>query len=70
VEYTSELYLGQLEELLSKLGLREQHSSAVVIGHSMGGLISTEFTARNTDWVERVVLFNSAGLPVKITPQK
>jgi pimeloyl-ACP methyl ester carboxylesterase len=37
-----------------------------LIGHSMGGLVASEFASKHKNLVTKVVLFNSAGLPVDI----
>jgi len=64
VQYTHELFVEQLEELLLKLNLLKYYNSLYLIGHSMGGLIASEFTKRHTDLVSRLILLNSAGLPM------
>ena len=42
----------------------------VLMGHSMGGVVASEFTAKYSDLVKHLILFNSVGLPVKITLQQ
>lgn len=43
----------------------KDHRSLIIVGHSMGGLIASEYAARHPELVEKIVLCNSAGLPVK-----
>jgi pimeloyl-ACP methyl ester carboxylesterase len=47
---------------------KQQYSHEVyLIGHSMGGLIATEFAAKYKQWITKVILFNAVGLPVDIS---
>jgi len=65
VSYTIELFREQLEELLVKLEL--QDSPLILLGHSMGGLVASEFAGKHQERVAKVILLNSAGLPVAPT---
>jgi len=74
VEYTADVLCEQVEDLVRQLGLADidmdtnsDHKSeqeVYVVGHSMGGLIASEFTARHGNLVTKLVLLNSVGLPV------
>eukprot|EP01117_Protostelium_nocturnum_P005836 TRINITY_DN2105_c0_g2_i1.p1 TRINITY_DN2105_c0_g2~~TRINITY_DN2105_c0_g2_i1.p1 ORF type:complete len:502 (-),score=139.89 TRINITY_DN2105_c0_g2_i1:73-1578(-) len=66
VNYTSDILCEQVEELLDRLGLLDDAKvpEVYVVGHSMGGLIASEFTAKHTDIVTKLILLNSVGLPV------
>ena len=55
---TIPFYADWLAEYLDKVGLERVN----LVGHSMGALISTEFTLRNPDRVERLVLMSAAGI--------
>jgi pimeloyl-ACP methyl ester carboxylesterase len=70
VQYTQDLLRQQVEELLLSLGLSEKYPSFLLVGHSMGGLVACEFAAHNKSSVSSLVLFNCAGLPVKIASHK
>jgi len=65
VNYTVDFFREQFEELLEKLHLIKEGHQMCLIGHSMGGLVSSEFAARRKDLVSKIVLLNSPGLPVK-----
>lgn len=69
VDYTSDVLCEQVEELVTRLRLANLQSKSggrqiYVVGHSMGGLIASEFTARHGDVVTKLILLNSVGLPV------
>ncbi|PRP88324.1 alpha/beta hydrolase fold protein [Planoprotostelium fungivorum] len=69
VDYTSDVLCEQVEELVTRLELADLQSKhreqeVYVVGHSMGGLIASEFTARHGDVVTKLILLNSVGLPV------
>jgi len=67
-QYTIELFCCQLEQLMDYLGLLQgrEERSIVLIGHSMGGFVSSEIAARYKDLVSHLVLFNVVGIPVKL----
>lgn len=67
VKYTVDLFVHQLEELLEGLHLIKGPDSLILIGHSMGGLVSSEYTARHKDQVKKLILMNVAGVPTKPT---
>jgi len=67
VKYNIDLFREQFEELLERLNLLKQYDSLILMGHSMGGLVASEFTAKHKELVKKVILFNSAGLPVNIS---
>jgi pimeloyl-ACP methyl ester carboxylesterase len=67
VKYNIDLFREQFEELMEQLGLFKQYDSLILMGHSMGGLVASEFTAKHKDLVKKVILFNSAGLPVSLS---
>ncbi len=55
--YTVAGYAAQLRGLLSKLGI----DSAVVVGHSLGGMVAAEFGLRYPKATDGLVLVNPAG---------
>jgi pimeloyl-ACP methyl ester carboxylesterase len=57
-------YVGQLEQVLDRAGVRE----AVIVGVSYGGLIAAEFAARRPERVSRLVL--ASALPPDWTPDR
>ncbi len=58
VDYNADLFDRQLFELLDGLGIQKPAS---LVGLSMGGPISAEFTRRRPERVERLVLVDPAG---------
>ncbi|MCB0411448.1 MAG: alpha/beta hydrolase, partial [Bdellovibrionales bacterium] len=60
--YSLATYVKQLEELISalKLGPRVR-----LVGSSLGGIITTEFTLQHPDKVDGLVLIGPAGFPIK-----
>jgi len=56
--HSSELYIGQLSELIAKLGLK---GPVDLIGLSMGGIIATEFTVMHPEIVGNLVLIDPVG---------
>lgn len=65
VRYDEVLYRKQLRELLQKL---EIETPVQLVGLSMGGAISADFSANYPEWVDRVVFIDPAGFPVAMTP--
>jgi len=58
----------QLPEITEKIHVNKRNSHDMyLIGHSMGGLVASEFAAKYKNMITKVVLFNSAGLPVDIS---
>ncbi|EIF30903.1 putative hydrolase or acyltransferase of alpha/beta superfamily [Burkholderia sp. Ch1-1] len=51
-----------IDTFMQALGI----SRATLIGNSLGGLISWDYAARHRDAVERLVLIDSAGFPIKL----
>lgn len=51
-----------IDTFMQALGI----SRATLIGNSLGGLISWDYAARHRDAVERLVLIDSAGFPMKL----
>jgi pimeloyl-ACP methyl ester carboxylesterase len=51
----------QIAAFMDALGIAE----ALVVGHSMGGLIAAELAADRPDLVDRLVLVDAAGLPFR-----
>ena len=41
---------------------RSRVSKVVVVGHSMGGMLTARFTASYPDMIERAVIYNPIGL--------
>lgn len=65
VTYDLDLYVNQLTNLLEALAVHEPFH---LIGHSMGAIIATEFTARFPARVRKLALIGPAGFPLKATP--
>ena len=61
--YTVEFFTQQLEDLLFRLDILEK-KSVILVGHSMGSVVSCEFAVKYPQMVEKVVLISSAGLTV------
>lgn len=59
--FTADLFIQQARELVKRLKLPRRFT---LLGHSMGGLLATEFTLRHPTLVERLVLVCPAGTPV------
>jgi pimeloyl-ACP methyl ester carboxylesterase len=66
VTYDLDLFVGQLEMLLRKTGVRA--GSVHVVGLSMGGIISTEFALRHPGLVATLTLVDPAGFSVPDPP--
>eukprot|EP01031_Cornospumella_fuschlensis_P036828 gene36828-44674_t len=56
--YDAEAHVSQLEALITHLGLERFH----VVGHSMGGALSTLYTVKNSSKVASLTLIAPAGL--------
>jgi len=63
--FSIELFLRQFENLLEHLHIKENYSSFILIGHSMGGLISSEFTSKHKEMVSKLILLNCAGISIQ-----
>jgi pimeloyl-ACP methyl ester carboxylesterase len=61
VKYDADFYDRELLELVDGLGLEEPFG---LVGLSMGGVITPEFTARHPDRVRKLFLFVPAGLEI------
>jgi pimeloyl-ACP methyl ester carboxylesterase len=66
VTYDLDLFVGQLEMLLRKTGIRD--GSVHLVGLSMGGVISTEFALRHPGLVATLTLVDPAGFSVPDPP--
>ena len=62
VQYTVELFVQQVADLLKYLGLDDE--PFVMVGSSMGGLISTTFSSQYPELVKQLILINPAGVPI------
>lgn len=60
---TPKFFTQQLDELLSRLNLRNQRMN--VLGYSMGGAIAAHFVSQNVDAVDRMLLLAPAGMIVR-----
>lgn len=58
-DHDVEFYLTQLDELLEHLGIT---GSFALFGYSMGGMISSAFTARSPERVKHLILLGSGGV--------
>lgn len=59
-----ELLVCQTDQLLIHLNLHQEKS--IVIGHSMGGLVSAKYCERFPERVEKLILMNTVGSPCHI----
>lgn len=62
VIYDVDLFLQQMIELLHALELSE--TPFILVGHSMGGLISANFATRHPELIRQLILVCPAGIPV------
>lgn len=65
MEFSVDIFCQQFEHLLEFLQISDSHSSFILIGHSMGGLISSLFTSRHKEMVSHLVLINCAGIAIQ-----
>ncbi|GAC1326567.1 MAG: alpha/beta fold hydrolase [Mycobacteriales bacterium] len=63
-DYSLGAYASGLRDLLEKLG----HSSATVVGHSLGGGVAMQMAYQFPERCERLVLVSSGGLGAEVTP--
>ena len=69
VDYTPDLFAGQLHELVTRLAPRLKSPVRFhIVASSMGGVVAAVFASRHPDVVERVVLVSPAGLSGKFPP--
>lgn len=64
IEYTPDFFTDFLEKFFHKLGIQ----NAYVIGSSLGGQVSAEFTSRNNHLVDKLILVSSSGMMKHSTP--
>ena len=64
VDYTMEFFSDFLGSFLDELGIRKAH----IVGSSLGGQISVEFTADNNTRVKKLVLVSPSGTMRTATP--
>ena len=63
-DYGLDLYVAQLEELLSRIAVRP----VVLVGSSLGAIIATEYALRHGEDARGVVMVGPAGFPLQATP--
>ena len=63
IRYNYELFIKQLEDLLRNLDLDNQ--PLIIVGLSMGGGITVEFTKQHLDIVNKVSLIDPVGFPTE-----
>lgn len=63
-DYTPEFFTDFLEKFLKTLAIEKTH----VIGSSLGGQVTAEFTAKNPHIVNKMVLVSSSGIMKHSTP--
>lgn len=63
--YDLNLYVNELTHLLQDLQLS---SPIILVGSSMGAIISTAFTLKNPNRVRKIVLIGPGGFPLKTPP--
>ena len=62
IDYTLQLFADTVYEALAQAGV----TSAVLVGNSLGGMVSWDFAVRHPGRVEKLVLIDSAGFPMKL----
>jgi len=60
-KFSIEFFCQQMEHLLQHLRIS---GPFVLIGHSMGGLVASNFTSRHKEMVSKLVLLNCAGIAI------
>lgn len=66
-DYTISFFSQFIKDFLNTIGIDPQEKICI-IGHSLGGYIALDFTIKNTERIDKMVLFNSSGLLGKPTP--
>lgn len=64
--FTLDDYCNVVEEFVKKMDCKKM----VLVGHSFGGRIAIKLAARQLDWIEKLVLVDSAGLNLKKNRKK
>lgn len=64
VDYTIDFFSKFLKKFFEKLEIR----NPIIIGSSLGGQITVEFTANNNDFVQKLILVSPSGIMKQSTP--
>ncbi len=64
VDYTTDFFSEFLKKFFEKLEIR----NPIIIGSSLGGQITAEFTANNNDFVQKIILVSPSGIMKQSTP--
>ena len=64
VDYTTDFFTDFLGNFLQKLEIKKTH----IIGSSLGGQITAEFTSKNQDMIENLILVSPSGIMKHSTP--
>ena len=64
VDYTTEFFSDFLGKFLEKLEIKKTH----IIGSSLGGQITAEFTSKNQDIIKNLILVSPSGIMKHSTP--
>ncbi len=64
VDYTTEFFSDFLGKFLKKMEIKKTH----IIGSSLGGQITAEFTSQNQDIIENLILVSPSGIMKHSTP--
>ncbi len=59
INYSAELWAKQVRDLL----IHKNEKKAIIVGHSLGGMVAIQFARQYPEMVEALVLVDSAGLP-------
>lgn len=64
VDYTTDFFTDFLGNFLQKLEIKKTH----IIGSSLGGQITADFTSKNQDMIENLILVSPSGIMKHSTP--
>lgn len=67
VDYTIDYFSQFIGKFINSIGINNNQKISI-IGHSLGGYIGLDYTIKNKDQIEKLVLFDSSGLLEEPTP--
>lgn len=66
-DYTISFFSRFIKDFINSIGIGPDEKICI-IGHSLGGYIAMDFTIKNTEMVDKLVLFDSSGFLDRPTP--